>query len=86
MSKKNDDISNGEYKDDRSWFTHKIHEYGHRINAYRKREGKTPIESQGWYRVKSPKKYRENGWDVKVDDERAEYHRRQAEEKGCIVY
>lgn len=71
--------------DNRSYFTHKIHQWGHEYNAYMKRHGYCGIETTKIYKSKSPKKYRENGWDVSVDDRRAEYHRQKASEKDCII-
>ena len=42
--------------DNRGWFYHRVHQWGHEYNANRKDEGKTPIESWGVYKTYSPQK------------------------------
>ena len=73
-------------QDDRNWFTHKIHQWGHEYNSSRKKEGKSGIETWSIYKSKSPKKAEKGEWSSDVDDRRAEYHRQKAEEKDCIIF
>ena len=74
-------ITKKEDKDDRSWLTHKIHQWGHEYNASRKEMGLCGIEEMELYKIKSPKKSLKGPWSIKVDKKRAEYHRQKAEEK-----
>ena len=72
--------------DNRSYSSHKIHQWGHEVNgAWKDTTGKGAIESTPIYRYCSPGK---NGrtWDSNVDWKRAEYHRKQANEKGCLIF
>ena len=52
-------------KDDRSWFTHKVHQWGHEYNASRKENGKPGIEELGWYKSHSPEKASKGPWSIK---------------------
>ena len=66
--------------DNRSWATHKIHQWGHEYNSCRKSEGKSGIECSKVYRSSSPGKARKEGneWSKEVDDRRAQYHAEKA--------
>jgi len=61
--------------DNRSWITHKVHQWGHEYNASRKESGKSGIETSGIYRSVSPKGAKDKDWSIEVDNKRAEYHR-----------
>jgi hypothetical protein len=71
-------------KDNRGWVSHKVHQWGHEYNAYRKENGQCGIETTKVYRATSPKKAREPGkeWSVKVDKDRAEYHKSEASKQS----
>lgn len=73
-------ITKKEDKDDRGWFEHKIHQWGHQYNARRKEKGLLGIEEMELYKIKSPKKSLKGPWSIGVDKKRAEYHRQKAEE------
>ena len=73
-------------KGDRSWFTHKVHQWGHEYNARRKENGKPGIEESGLYKSHSPEKASKGPWSVDVDHKRAEYHRQKAEESDCLIF
>ena len=72
--------------DNRSWVTHKIHQWGHEYNASRKEKGKSGIEESGWYKSHSPEKASKGPWSKEVDERRAEYHRQKADEKDCLIF
>lgn len=72
-------------EDNRGWLTHKVHQWGHELNSKLKSEGKSGIETWGIYRSYSPKKAAKGEWSKDVDDRRAEYHRKKADEQGCIL-
>jgi hypothetical protein len=67
--------------DDRSWITHKIHQWGHEYNSHLKNKGSNGIESTKLYKSTSPGK---NGktWSSTVDDKRAAYHSNMAQSKN----
>ena len=71
--------------DNRSYLTHKIHQWGHEYNSYRKTNGKPGIETTWAYRTASPGKAAKGEWSKKVDDDRADYHRQKAKEAGCLI-
>ena len=73
-------------KDDRSWFTHKVHQWGHEYNASRKKNGKPGIEELGLYKSYSPEKASNGPWSINVDYKRAKYHKKKAEESDCLIF
>ena len=70
-----------ENKDNRSWGTHKIHQWGHELNAILKEKGFWGIEEMELYKMKSPKKSLKGPWSIGVDKKRAEYHKQKADER-----